>query len=442
MKVINILKHMFMILVFICIFSINSHIRVEGYTDTSLYEEKLEFDEEGNLIMTTHDKKATSQITYRTIGWVIKRYDMPMHASGQQYAIIPISDNVKYVDDPKNSAYVYCVYKGDKEMIASTINGVSNFWKNYLYKNGDTVYIDEIMTVVEGTKVCGGLNGNRGKYWGEVYFNYDGISEARKWASKENLKTHFDKEVYFPAQISRKYFKKTVKNEGELMLSHKPQGSLDVKEGTRYYSTYDITQAVPTGSPICMFGEVDKYGYNIIYNKVKVSYSIPIQFITTYTIKWKAYDGSIKTEKKNISEWYYVNKSAFYYDLKSISFKYLSNVRINNYAFNNGVIKYSINNKPRIVKTDYKDDSEHIKFPTYSETHYIDGGILEKYDIPGVKPDIPYTYNQNIANLKIGTLYVRNDELKLNSIKISEGIWVAGNSAAPTDELIDRKSVV
>lgn len=67
--------------------------------------------------MTTHDKKATSAIIYRTIGWVIKRYDMPINARGQQYAIIPVSNNVKYRDDPNNPAYMYCYYTGTKDTI-------------------------------------------------------------------------------------------------------------------------------------------------------------------------------------------------------------------------------------------------------------------------------------------------------------------------------------
>ena len=40
---------------------------------SDLYQEVLRFDSYGNLQMTTHDKRATGGVKYRTIGWTIKR---------------------------------------------------------------------------------------------------------------------------------------------------------------------------------------------------------------------------------------------------------------------------------------------------------------------------------------------------------------------------------
>ena len=41
---------------------------------SDLYQEVLKFDSYGNLQMTTHDKRATGGVKYRTIGWTIKRW--------------------------------------------------------------------------------------------------------------------------------------------------------------------------------------------------------------------------------------------------------------------------------------------------------------------------------------------------------------------------------
>ena len=41
--------------------------------ETDLYHESLKFDSNGNLLMTTRDKKASSSVRYRTIGWIVKR---------------------------------------------------------------------------------------------------------------------------------------------------------------------------------------------------------------------------------------------------------------------------------------------------------------------------------------------------------------------------------
>ena len=48
--------------------------------------EELYFDNDGNLYYITRERKATSNVKYFTIGWIIKRYDMPIDAPGQQYA--------------------------------------------------------------------------------------------------------------------------------------------------------------------------------------------------------------------------------------------------------------------------------------------------------------------------------------------------------------------
>lgn len=214
-----------------------------GYADTNLYKETLEFDSNGNLRMTTHDKKATSAIIYRTIGWVIKRYDMPINARGQQYAIIPVSNNVEYRDDPNNPAYMYCYYTGTKDTIEKVIDSVSKEWKNQLFKYGDHVYIDEIMTVVERGNVLGGFNADGKSFWGEVYFDYDGISQARPWASKESLKTHYDKKVYFPSQVKEKYFRKTEMKIGEVTNKKDTECKMDIGEGSKFASRYDIEKS-------------------------------------------------------------------------------------------------------------------------------------------------------------------------------------------------------
>ena len=428
-KDVFIMKMMLFVLVFV--FTGINVSRTYGYTDESLYREKLEFDSEGNLVMMTHDKRATSSILYRTIGWVIKRYDMPMNANGQQYAIIPLRGDIQYVDDPNNSQYLYCVYYGDKQTISDAIGRVSKEWKNQLYNYGDEVYIDEIMTVVENGSICGGLTGITGNYWGEVYFNYDGISNARKWASKTSLLTHFDKKVYFPPQLSRKYFKKTVMTTGEIVNEREPDNHLEIHEGNSYVSTYDVNQGVPTGSCLYVKGKVSPLIYKVIFEKKTVSYSIPIEFVIDYTLKWKAYDGSIKTENKRISQWYYVNRTVSYYDLKNFTLKTLNKIFVNNYAFEDGGIEKNQNISVRVKKTDYKEDTDHVKFSDYSETYYINGGTITQYNVPGVKPAIPEVNRQSMANKKIGNIYVRNDALNFASTSVSTATWFSENAPEP-----------
>ena len=420
-----------------------SEDKTYGYSDANLYKETLEFDSNGNLRMTTHDKKATSAIIYRTIGWVIKRYDMPINARGQQYAIIPVSNNVEYRDDPNNSAYMYCYYTGTKDTIEKVIDGVSKEWKNQLFKYGDYVYIDEIMTVVERGNVLGGFNTDGKSFWGEVYFDYGGISQARPWASKESLKTHYDKKVYFPSQVKEKYFKKVEMKIGEVTNKKDTECKIDIGEGSKFASTYDIEKAVPTGESLYVDGKADSYFYNMIFSKNMISVSIPLKFIITYTLKWKDYSGTLRSEKKEVIQWYYVNKSASYYMIEDCRVNYLSSAHLTGYAFEKGEIDVPVNGlTPKMVQVHMNDYDYHIEFPKYNDVYYLDGGTISQLEINGVKPSIPDTNRQALANSKIGNIKVRNDYLEINKICFLDNKWSNNNATQPYMGKLEDKTEV
>lgn len=393
-------------------------VRVYGYTDSNLYEEKLIFLEDGTLVMTTHDKKATTDIKYQTIGWIIKRYDMPKDAVGQQYVIISAQEKVEYRDDPNNTAYMYCYYYGNKENISNSIYNKSSEWKNLLYKYGDYVYIDEIMTVVEGGEIRGGLNGN-GTSYGEVYYDYAGISNARAWASKENLKTHFDKRVYFPQQVTEKKFGYEYSVLGKVNRTNTPQYKFNIGEGTKYQSTYKISEGVPTGENLYISGYADKYLYNITFLQEKVTLKIPIKLVIRYTLKWKAYDGTIKTEIKDVISWYYVKRQAIYYTIDEMDIDYLSRVTLNNYAFeNNGIEKEITDCKPKIIKYHESEYYKHIVSPVYKDVYYVDGGEITQMTQNGIKPVVPDIDRQSVVESFVGECEAVNDSLSINGMVI------------------------
>ena len=60
------------ILLAVCLMFCEAPAAADSHQD--LYQENLQFDSKGNLKMTTHDKKATGGVRYRTIGWTIKRW--------------------------------------------------------------------------------------------------------------------------------------------------------------------------------------------------------------------------------------------------------------------------------------------------------------------------------------------------------------------------------
>lgn len=426
----KIFKVMLGIYIIISLLLVND-IKGYCYTDSNLYEEKLVFLEDGTLVMTTHDKKATTNIRYQTIGWVIKRYDMPKDADGQQYVVIPTQEEVEYRDDPKDNGYVYCYYYGNKENIANSIYNKSSEWKNLLYKYGDYVYIDEIMTVVEGGVRCGGLNSN-GTAYGEVYYDYEGISNARAWASKENLKTHFDKNVYFPQQVTEKKFGYEYSVLGKINRTHKPTYRLDLGEGTKYKSTYNISDGVPTGKNLYINGYAENISYNISFIKANVNLRIPIKLVIRYTLKWKAYDGTIKTEVKDVISWYYVNRRATYYIIDEMDIDYLSKITIKNYAFANNIIEKEVTGcRPKITKYHASEYYNHIISPVYKDVYYVDGGEITQFNKNGIKPTIPDINRQSVVESFVGECEAMNDSLSIDGIIILDNQPVEKETKEP-----------
>lgn len=159
--------------------------------------EQLYFDEWGNLRMTTYDRIATSNITYKTIGWVIKQYNRPVGADNPNVTVVLEQDGEPQ-PDPTNPTYQYCYFVCDKQDIFDRIGEISFQWQQELYSNGGMVYLDAFMTVCIDGIPQGGLLDGGNSAWGRVYNNFDTISTAERWADPETLRSHYDKQVYFP----------------------------------------------------------------------------------------------------------------------------------------------------------------------------------------------------------------------------------------------------
>lgn len=408
------------------------------------YNENLSFDSNGNLIMTTHDKKATTSVTYRTIGFVIKRYNMPAYADYQQYAIISIGNNVEYINDDSDASFVYCRYTVDESVIAAAIGAVSREWFHNLYSYGDYVYIDEIMTVSSDGVAAGGLSDDL-KPYGEVYYDYKGISSAREWASKESLRTHFDKQVYFMPHEESKNFQ-YASSATSHTYSNRINNRLSILGGTRYRTDYNVADAIPTGARLSIYGSADTIKYNIVINRINMDFYIPIKLIIRYNLEWTDYNGRKVTEQKDVSKWYYVKKSASYYTIGNTDIRYLSAVTVSNYAFENHHISAAISGcKPVIEKKIYGEYYHHIEFPQYDDVYYIDGGTIKETKKTGVKPSIPDEDFQKTADTKIKDIKVKNDSLKINKKVVLDDTLYTDNASVPAisaeENLSSKKNI-
>lgn len=193
------------------------------------YRELLEFDSEGNLIMTTHDKIATGTITYKTIGWTIKRYNVGVYDPRNQCAFIPVSTLEASRVDPENPSYKYSYFYCDKDTIYNAIGNVSKEWQTSLYVNGGDVWLDAIMTVCDNGVPRGQLIDSAPTCIGDVYFTYDGICGAANWRDPSTLVSHYDKMLPFPANPSF-----LAPKEVPYTISHYEEYGTDILNLSRY----------------------------------------------------------------------------------------------------------------------------------------------------------------------------------------------------------------
>lgn len=406
---------------------------LEGRQAGAIYErEQLGFDMDGNLIMVTHDKKATTNVTYKTLGFVIKRYDMPMEAAYQQYVILPVGDEVQILQDTFNENYVYCRYCVREGVIAEAVRQVSQEWYQVLYTYGEDVFIDEIMTVTEQGRALGGLTEQLVPY-GEVYFQYEGIAAARPWASRESLKTHFDKRVYFRARRVVPYdfrYEEAVVAREEMIKDNK--GSIRIDSGTRYRSDHLVSQAVPTGASLCFHAQADSLKYRLCFEKRKVDFYIPIKVVAAYDLRWKGYDGSERSERKQVEKWYYVKRTVSYYTIGQMELKYLSEMSVNNYALQDGGVTVAVQgNRPVVDWQRYGSYFGHVTFPAYSETVYVEAGEVKEMTRYGVKPVIPEQDFKHVAEAQVGNLQVNSDRLVINRRMLLSDEQQTNNGKSP-----------
>ena len=77
--------------------------------ETDLYHESLKFDSNGNLLMTTRDKKAGSNVRYKTIGWTMKR--TPNASAGAEIVRLKLEQNGASRPDPADPGYIFTYFK-------------------------------------------------------------------------------------------------------------------------------------------------------------------------------------------------------------------------------------------------------------------------------------------------------------------------------------------
>ena len=275
------------------------HSPVLAWADSNI---DVFFDDEGNLVMTSNDKAAHGAVSYRTVGWTLKKEDKPVSETKSARV-----NQVEYSREPApgDPDRVITTYKVSEDKLFDRIKKCDADWAKELYRDGGTVYLDAIMTVVYNETPSGGINAD-GSIWGTVYFTAASIKSAENWADPDSLDSHFGKRAYFEGdkkklwgRLKVEYYEVT----GDDIDSARPLDFLEFDrdedlEDKVYIieaedlSDYELKFTYSTISCITKEGLTTKYGGQHVYNVDNSNFkyeSVTVRFYFEEIISTKPY---------------------------------------------------------------------------------------------------------------------------------------------------------
>lgn len=391
--------------------------------ETDLYHESLKFDSNGNLLMTTKDKKAVGAVRYKTIGWTMKRTDDA--SAGTQYVRLKLEQNGASRPDPTDPDYIFTYFKCDQALIFAKIGAASTDWQKDLYQNGGIVYLDAIMTVVENGRALGSMDEN-GTLHGEVYTTAAGIMNARDWVDAQVLQTHFHKALSFPPLPGMLPPEEVTGEEEEVRIAYGQEecrecSAVRIAASPEEHPAFDVMKGIPTGEDAFVAGQLQKYYYEGTLVHCYGTVSVPVELFVTYTYSIETEKGVIKESFTNMLT-YYVNRPYSYYRIRDLQLCTLEKVVVENEAL--PVMPLECRDLYSINLVLERDRSSYICFSTYTRP-FVDGGDLSSGDC------ISGEELSRIAENTVGDVLVRNDELVIDGEVILDGSYVEASAPEP-----------
>lgn len=374
--------------------------------------EPMYFNEDNQLSFETIDNAARG-IAYKTLGWVIKKYDLPRDDPNNMQIVCTLRDESYVGDDGKAHTLFYV----NREDILKKIGQISKEWEMELRNVGGVVYLDSIMTVRENGILQGELYDN-GSSSGEVYFTYEGISNARYWRNPTDLMQDYDRTVIIkPDPDEYISHPEIIQVEDCISSFHYLNGKPNVtNQASIYNDQFDVTTAIPTSETVNIAGDFSRYAYQTTYQKVTGQRTYGVKVNVKTVLVWKDINDQEKREEVNFSKWYYVNRQYKYYKLLDFEL-----FRLNRWIFENDITGYhSLDyNEPLDI---VEQRQSGVQEPKVLENIFIDEGTI--YGENNYRPTvIVQDYTQEVNSL-IGEFQVKSDIIRI------EGEEILGDSGA------------
>lgn len=412
-------KKIFLLLLLFILFLIpyqyNKSLCCKSFNFSDLYKEILTFDENGDLILSTYDSIATVPITYQTIGWTIKRRDLPIDDPANTSVTIPLIKTGSQID-PDNSNHQFNYFYTSRNTILTRIGEVSQEWLDKITTKGEVIYLDAIMTVCHSGVPQGSLSLNGSLAKGEVYYTLEGIRGARNWGSESllSLATHFNKSVSCFIPIP------TTDTELEHQYFHYNEYGLCIERSASIYSNeFDVRDGIPTSESLSLTGTATPYGYHLATEFVTGNRFYMVPVTVTYELTWTDEEGDSQSERVSVSYSYMIERSYAYRKIQELQLYYIKTMDFINVLLPNISISVPSNYIP-ILDTKFSDKEEDHLIDPVIPSLFLSGGSI---DGGSSCPSIPNEDFSEEAESALGPILVRNDFLSIDGQIILSDQW-------------------
>lgn len=393
---------------FLCLFLFlcSRIFSVLAFDFSDLYEEILTFDENGDLIMFSYDSIAAAPVTYQTIGWTIKRKDLPIDDQDNICVTIPVAQTGSRIDpDHPDNKFTY--FYTSRSIILARIGEVSQEWLDVLTSEGEIVYLDAVMTVCHSGVPQGRLYDNGAAAEGEVYYTLEGILGARNWGSQSQLSlgTHFGKSVscLIPVPIVN------MELEHQYFYYNEFGVCADLTASV-YSDEFEVKDGIPTSENLSVTGTATPYGYHLATERITGNrfYTVPVT--VTYDLIWADEEGNAQSSRESVFYVYTLERTYSYRKIKQLELYYAENMNFTNVLLPGSNVSVSSNYVPELVTRISDTEADHLTDPIIPSLSLYGGTI----DGDSSCPSVPAENFFAEAETALGQIKVKNDFISIN----------------------------
>lgn len=380
-------------------------------------------DENGNFVFISYDKKKTSSVSYKTIGFTISRCVSVAKEEyvPEEYIKIALSTTMTPCEVvSETNSHICNKWTINADYVMSLIAANYPDWAAELTDStGYYLKFDAVMVVVHNGHLSGSMFAD-GTYLGTVYDKHskDALKSAEAWADPGKIDTHFDKYFFVGEMLDDDVIDPTDAPEDEFVETI---GKKEPYYRTWNFSTgnkFDLSKGIPTSEDITNGFEADGWYGIADIGKHKAYKSYTFNFTLNYKYTFYEDGNPVQTDAQQDYA-YTLTLSASYFYIQNIALYDFKDAFIENSVYpgdaivhtgEEGTVNFDVkingHENPTEIDTWYPNDKVHIKWPAqgeYESSITVDGTLEDAKEKA-----------QEAAQDAVGKAKVYNDRLTVN----------------------------